>query len=62
MKNLNPLYEFLGHATAGAVGLIFGHGIAETKNDKEQSVSGGEIIDLVTDAVTNAKEQTESLY
>lgn len=33
-----------------------------TKNDKEQSVSGGEIIDLVTDAVTNAKEQTESLY
>jgi len=35
MKNLNPLYEFLGHATAGAVGLIFGHGIAETKNDKE---------------------------
>lgn len=33
-----------------------------TKNDKGQSVSGGEIIDLVTDAVTNAKEQTESLY
>ena len=34
----------------------------DTKNDKEQTVTGGEIIDLVTDAVTNAKEQTESLY